>query len=105
VSTAVVEPGACGLRTTVRVERDPGGDGKTYRLTVETACEHVRRLAEALPTLGRMDALVPIRDNPVYAAAGTRLKHAACPVPSAILKALEVAAGLNVPKDATITFT
>jgi hypothetical protein len=32
------------------------------------------------------------------------LKHAACPVPSAILKAIEVEAGLNVAKDATIVF-
>ena len=50
-----------------------------------------------------MDALVAIPENPVCRAAGPRLKHAACPVPAAIIKALEVAAGLNVPKDATIT--
>jgi hypothetical protein len=40
----------------------------------------------------------------VYQSAARRLKHAACPVPSGILKALEVEAGLNVTKDATIVF-
>ena len=45
-----------------------------------------------------------ILNNPVYLAAGRHLKHAACPVPAAVLKALEVEAGLNVKKDATIVF-
>jgi hypothetical protein len=40
----------------------------------------------------------------VYRAAGKHLKHPACVVPSAILKAVEVEAGLNVPKDAVIRF-
>ncbi len=104
MSRVRVDPGACGHRVTVAVEPDPGGGGKRYRLAVETDCPHVRRLAEALPGLGRMDALVAIPANPVYQAAGRCLKHAACPVPSAILKALEVAAGLNVAKPATIRF-
>ena len=53
---------------------------------------------------GRGDALVGILKNPVYLAAARHLKHAACPVPAAVLKALEVEAGLNVKKDATIVF-
>jgi len=87
----------------VEVVPDPEG-GKRYLLRVESDCPHVCRLAEALPALGRMDALAPIPRNPVYREAGRCLKHAACPVPAAILKALEVAAGLNVAKEATIRF-
>ena len=40
----------------------------------------------------------------VLTGSGVDLKHAACAVPSAILKAVEVEAGLNVPKDAVIRF-
>ena len=34
--------------------------------------------------------------------AAQHCKHAACPVPSGIIKAIEVAAGLALPKDAHI---
>lgn len=104
MSRVSVDPGPCGHRVTVEVVADPEGGGKRYRLAVETDCPHVQRLAAALPVLGRMDALAAIPANPVYQAAGRCLKHASCPVPSAILKALEVAAGLNVPRPATIRF-
>ena len=52
----------------------------------------------------RMAAFTRVPDNPVYHAAARHLKHVACPVASGILKALEVESGLNVPKDARITF-
>ena len=41
-------------------------------------------------------------DSAVYRSATQHLKHAACPVPSAILKAIEVEAGLAVPQDVII---
>jgi hypothetical protein len=34
--------------------------------------------------------------------AAKHCKHAACPVPSGIIKAVEVASGLALPKDASI---
>jgi hypothetical protein len=34
--------------------------------------------------------------------AAKHCKHAACPVPSGIVKAVEVASGLALPKDASI---
>jgi hypothetical protein len=37
--------------------------------------------------------------------AAKHCKHAACPVPSGIIKAIEVASGLALPKDASITVT
>jgi hypothetical protein len=37
-----------------------------------------------------------------YQLAAKYLTHSACPVPAGILKAVEVAAGLALPKDAAI---
>ena len=54
--------------------------------------------------LDRFAPLTGFQNNPVYRSASKHLKHAACAVPSAILKAIEVEAGLNVPKDAVIRF-
>jgi hypothetical protein len=44
-------------------------------------------------------AFANFMENPVYIAAAKHYKHAACPVPSGIVKAIEVACGLALPKD------
>ena len=97
----VVNAGSCGYTVSIGVEKDTA---RKYRLDMVTECKHVRKLGETLTLLDRMDALKPISSNPVYIAAAASLKHAACPIPSAILKALEVEAGLNVPKDVEFKF-
>jgi len=97
----VVHSGACGFSAVVRAEKGPE---RTMDIAVESGCAMVQKMAAEITRLGRRDALTAILHNPVYLAAGKHLKHAACPVPAAVLKALEVEAGLNVPKDATIVF-
>lgn len=99
----VVNSGGCGYHIIIRVEKVEGSK-MTFLLRMATECKHVRLLGEDLPTLEMFDALKGIFENPVYRAAARRLKHAACPVPSGILKALEVEAGLNVPRDVTMVF-
>ncbi len=79
-------------------------DSRTYTLKISSECEMVVKLGKEVPELTMMDAFKRIMNNPVYRKGATCLKHVACPVPSAVLKALEVEAGLNVPKDVTITF-
>jgi len=101
MAKVVIRSGACGFVTTVTAE--PGPD-KSVKITIESDCEHVRKMQDDVRTLGRMDALKGFADSPVYRSAAKRLKHTACPVPSGILKALEVAAGLNLPREATIVF-
>jgi len=101
VTRVDVVAGACGLSAVIRAEKGPN---RTVGVAVETDCAMVRKMAAEIASLGRRDALIGILNNPVYLAAGRHLKHAACPVPAAVLKALEVEAGLNVKKDATIVF-
>jgi len=101
MAKVVVHSGACGFSTVIHARKGPH---RTVDIAVESGCAMVQELAAEITRLGRHDALAGILQNPVYLAAGRHLKHAACPVPAAVLKALEVEAGLNVPKDATITF-
>lgn len=96
-----VKPGSCGFSVSVTAEKGPG---KAISVSIETDCEMVRKMAADIKTLDRFVALAGFTTNPVYHAAAKHLKHVACPVPSAILKAIEVEAGLNVAKDATIVF-
>ena len=101
MTKVVVKAGACGFTSVIRAEKSPE---RMVDISVESGCALVQKMAAEIARLGRRDALTAILDNPVYRAAGRHLKHAACPVPAAVLKALEVEAGLNVAKDATIVF-
>ena len=101
MTTVVVQSGACGFSVTINAERGKGG---LVSVTLETDCEMVRQMQQEVQALDRMAALAGFQNNPVYRSAGKHLKHAACPVPAGILKAIEVEAGLNVSKDARITF-
>jgi hypothetical protein len=76
----------------------------TFSVTITSECEMVAKLGSELTELTMMDAFKRLLDSPVYRKAATCLRHVACPVPAGILKALEVEAGMNVPKDAAITF-
>jgi hypothetical protein len=93
--------GACGFATGI-VARKEGA--KEVGVAVTSECEMVEKMAPEVAVLPAMAVFVRHPDNPVYRAAGKHLKHVACPVPCGILKALEVEAGLNVPKDASIAF-
>ena len=101
MTRVVVNPGACGMESTIEIEKK---DSMTYAVKVGSECEMVLKLGKEVSELTMMDAFKRALENPVYTKAATCLRHVACPVPSAILKALEVEAGLNVPKDVSITF-
>lgn len=96
-----INPGACGMPATVEIEKR---DKKTYIVRISSECAMVMKLGKEIPELTMMDAFKKIFENPVYKKGARCLKHVACPVPSGILKALEVEAGLNIPKDASISF-
>ena len=98
-----VNSGACGFCSRIRVEKTEQ-KGKLH-LHIETDCEMVKRMATELAVLDSMaTAFTHFLNNPVYKAAATNLKHVACPVPGAIIKALEVEAGFAVPKEITMKF-
>ncbi|MDX9958817.1 MAG: hypothetical protein AB7T74_05005 [Clostridia bacterium] len=100
MSTCTVDAGICGLGSTIRATSE---DGQTCTLVIESECEAIRAMGEELRELdGYSVAFLPFDRNPVYQAATAHYKHAACPVPSAIIKAVEVACGLALPKDVTM---
>jgi len=100
MSRVSVAPGICGLATTIESRVD-GSFGAI--VTIESDCAQVAKLAEQLGRVSILDELrAPIDGTTVYRAAAACRLHAACPVPSAILKAIEVAAGLALPADVHI---
>ena len=99
----LVDAGVCGHTATVRAAKT---GGYIVRLELESDCPHVQKIAaapielDALRQIGLRGGLPPLLES-AYACCA----HAACPVPSALIKAVEVAAGLALPDDVTMTIT
>ena len=74
------------------------------KLTIASDCAQVTDLGNTLDTVQALREITYRGAGPTtLQAAAQNLKHPACVVPSAILKAVEVEAGLALPQDATIT--
>lgn len=102
MTKVIVNPGICGFTVVISAEKN---NGKSVMISLDTECEMVQKMRDDVLRLDMRSAFIGQGSNPVYRSAGKHLKHAACPVPSGILKALEVELGLCIPKDASITFT
>jgi len=101
-STAVVETdaGVCGHKTTLKASKT---EGYNVRVSIESSCPHVAKISseldevDALQQIGLRGGLPPALET-----AYRNCIHAACPVPSGLIKSIEVAAGLALPQDAHI---
>ena len=79
-------------------------DGEVCALEVISDCEPIQMMAEELQQVDPMAEIGYHGDGPATLRVAARhCPHPACPIPAGILKAVEVAAGLALPKDASIT--
>ena len=100
MASAEIESGICGFCTTVKTT---AGEGRSVRVEFETSCGYVEKLAEVLTEVDPFTEISYRGDGPVtLRLAAEHLVHPACPVPSGIIKAIEIEAGLALPKDASI---
>jgi hypothetical protein len=99
MASAEIESGICGFCTTVRTT----SEGRRVRVEFETECGYVEHLAAVLQEVDPFREISYRGEGPVtLRLAAEHLVHPACPVPSGIIKAIEVEAGLALPKDASI---
>lgn len=96
-----VSPGICGFSVVITAQK---GKDRKVLISLDTECEMVRKMLEDLAVLDMAAAFTGHLNNPVYRSAARHIRHAACPVPSGILKALEVELGVALPKDVSIIF-
>lgn len=73
-------------------------------MDISSDCEMVASLGSQLSELDSRDALRSHGRSAVYECAFQHIKHVACPVPAAILKAIEVELGAALPGDVSIRF-
>ena len=99
-----VTSGICGMITEIRATSE--GRSGMVRLDINTRCQNIEKLAGALTVVNPEEELSFGGKGPkTLRMAAKHCKHTACPVPSGILKAIEVASGLALPQDAHITVT
>ena len=111
-TTVIVSAGPCGITSKITAQLlDPQAKNNSakllkssIKLSVETSCNEVIKLIESIKEFKVMDLFKNFLSNPIYIAASRNLKHVTCPVPSAILKAIEVEAGFAVKKDVEMRF-
>ena len=99
MAKAEIHAGICGFNTTVRTAMD----GSVCKVSIESDCQAIQKLAEHLTEVDPLGELSSRRRMPKTLDAGHQYcTHAACPVPVGVIKAVEVAAQLALPADATI---
>jgi hypothetical protein len=99
MARAKVYAGACGFTTHIVASRD----GNECALAIESECQAIQRLAAELKTVEPFHEISSRRGTPKSLEMGAKYcTHAACPVPTAIIKAVEIEAGLNLPVDVHI---
>ncbi|GAW91049.1 DUF6951 family protein [Calderihabitans maritimus] len=98
-----VYAGICGFTSVIKVQRV---ERLTVRVQIISACPAMQamnaRLGEVDCTRGVFSR---IRDSLIYRLAHEEVKHTDCPMPSAILKAIQVELDAALPKDVIFQIT
>ena len=94
-----IDSGICGFKAVVEAK----GDMSRVELRIKSSCDAVMKMAEHLAEVEPFREISFRGEGPLtLKLAPQYLLHTACPVPSGIIKAIEVAAELALPADATI---
>jgi hypothetical protein len=100
VTILSVEGAACGYSAVIsasKINRD------LMNITVDCDCEIIARWSKGLLEFNWRDSLRP-KTRIAQLVKGETISHAACPVPLAVRKAIEVEIGAARPQDINITF-
>jgi len=99
MAKAEIFAGNCGFRTQVEANMD----GAMCSIHIASECQAINRLAEELTQVEPYQEISFRRNMPkIYEMGMKHCTHSACPVPSGIIKAVEIEAGLALPTDVTI---
>lgn len=100
MAKVTLDAGACGFKVVIKAAKT--GD-RRYKVELASPCEMVKRLNKELKDkeFGR-EVFSSIEESEIYKLCSKHIKHISCPLPAAILKAIEVEGGLAVPRDVKI---
>ncbi len=97
-----VDPGVCGFTCVIRASL---ADKRSVHIEIaESECQQIKKLAGRLETISLRELFMPLTQNPVYKLAQACGCHASCAIPSAVLKAAEVAMGMALARPVHFSF-
>jgi len=97
MATVEILPGICGLKTKLILTAD---EDQVVQVKIESECPYITAMQEDLD--GYSECFAKYSSSIVYSVAEKNIKHLACPVPTAIIKGMEVACGLALPRNVTL---
>jgi hypothetical protein len=99
LAKAEIFSGICGFSATVKTKMN----GSHVAVSVDSECDAIQRLGDELASVNPWQEITFRGEGPLTLQMGAKhCYHPACPVPVGIVKAIEVEAGLALPKDVTI---
>ena len=97
-----VEPGICGFSCAIRAQK---AKKQTVFLEISgSECKQIQRLSEILREITLQQLFMPLTRNPIFVSGERAGCHPACPVPLAVVKTVEVAMGMALPREVRIRF-
>lgn len=101
VTKVTVDAGICGFTAIIEVVRL---SSRRVKVAVTSDCDMVSKMSEELRDIDWRDAFKRQENSSLYRPVWQHIEHVACPVPIAILKAIEVEVGVALPRDVAIRF-
>jgi hypothetical protein len=99
MTKSVIQSGICGFTTAV-VAR---AESTFCSLMIDSNCPTIQKLAQELRQVNPMEEITYQGRGPLtLKLAREHCLHPSCPVPAGIIKAVEVEAGLALPRDVVI---
>jgi len=102
VIRVAADPGICGFPCIIEARKMACGI-VSIKFT-GSECKQIRRLSELVNKTTLRDLFAPISKNPVFISAEWAGCHPSCTIPVAVLKAVEVAMDMALPRDVVIRF-
>lgn len=100
MAKAKIEAGNCGFLTQVEAIAK---ENYIIELSIQSECKHIQKMANSLNKVNALNEISFRKGMPEILQKGAEFcTHAACPVPTGIIKAVEVAAGLALPQEVKI---
>lgn len=101
MTKAVISMDNCGLETIISASST--NDGK-IKIVINSKCRSIQRMNQEIDEVDPFDIVgKPIVECPIFQIASRNIRHTACIVPSAIVKIIEVEAGMALPGDSSIS--
>lgn len=103
MSQVKVKPGICGFDTTIEIKSE---DMQNATIEGTTQCPSILKLMEELKEVdGFSECFGKFGDSKTFELAKKHCQHPSCPIPSAILKGIEVECGLALPQTVEMEIT